>query len=102
MALKGADINVVDYRGIGLIFGCIFLGNLDVLKCLVSLGCDINQGNQNDRSPIYKSIYFCKEDLTEYLLTLPGLNLTKKDENERNCLHMACWGSYGSRTIKKD
>ena len=40
--------------------------------------------------------------MAEFLISLPNIILDRKDESDRSCLHMACWGTFGSRTIKKD
>lgn len=47
-----------------------------------------------------KSIYLCHKEKTEILLKTPHIKLDLKDVNERNALHMSCWGNEGGRKGK--
>lgn len=71
-----------------------------VTQYLLDLGLDVNIQNYIGRTALMKAIYLCDVEKTRILLSSPKIDIELKDVNERNALHMSCWGDEGGRKGK--
>jgi len=73
------------------------LGNIETLKYMMSLGCDVNVMTAIKRTALTKVCWMGRVDSLKILLEHPQIDLEHKANSDRTALHMAVWGSYGGR-----
>lgn len=64
------DAFSVDSEGNNMISHAITYGNVDIIRCLIEIGVDINQPGEWGNTPLYTAIVFDKYDLACYLLAM--------------------------------
>ena len=77
------------------------LGNEEILKYLIELGCDINVQTGIKRTALTKACWMGKTETVKVLLSHPKIDIEHKANSDRTALHMAVWGPYGGRQGKK-
>lgn len=67
-------------------------GSKDILKYLVSKGCDVNVCSNLGRTALAKAAWNGEAEIVELLIAHPSVNIDFKDSNNRTALHNCVWG----------
>ena len=92
--LKKINVDVVDSSGYSSLHYASRAGRLDIVKCLVENGANVNlltRGNQS--SPLHRASQQGHADVVEYLLK-NGAIVTLKDSDGFTPLHRAVLGNH--------
>ena len=91
---NGADPNAMDRNNSPLLYWAINFSSLEILKLLFDFGADPDIFCGEGRRPIFKAAYLDRDDVLEWLLSIPRvkLDLNLQDHKGRTGLHAACIG----------
>jgi ankyrin repeat protein len=70
-----ADINSIDSFGNTILYYAIEKENIELIKLLISLGCDINRGSRYDKDSALHYAYFQKNEQIANLLIEAGADI---------------------------
>jgi len=76
-------------------------GALEVTRYLISLGADVNAKTAMGRTALLKAVWNGAVELVQVLLEHPNAKLDIIDSSGRTALHMAAWGQFGGRLLRK-
>jgi len=89
----GVDINCTSEDHQSLLYTATGVGSIDIVKCLIGKGADINQTNRYSRSIIQQCVLEGRMEMFNLFLSLPNLDINNKDIFGRTVLHTAAeWG----------
>ncbi|XP_071085792.1 ankyrin repeat domain-containing protein 50-like [Haliotis cracherodii] len=91
---KGADLSQVDDKGENILHVACLEGHLDLVKDIVTKHrVDINSRGRYGRTPVMKAAEKGHKEVLDLLISNGG-DVTLKDDNGNNILHVACIGGH--------
>jgi ankyrin repeat protein len=99
---NGADLNVVDLNGNGLLSKAISKDKIGVAQLLISSGIDLNLPNEQGITPLFKSCELQKVELVKFLVNNKS-NVDFVNSRGFTVLHSSIfpeWGTYDMQIIK--